>query len=130
MALDLWGRERIVEPPKKKVRRKPVQPIRRPIYCIENNDIEGWFRDNKPASMADVADLRKAMRIKKAVGKYNADSHEARTGRKMLRVIGPTSNVMIVSPAARRLFNKKLRNREVILEVLRDQFSTTQQLVD
>lgn len=130
MPLDIFGRERIIEPPKKKVRRKVEQPIRRPVYCSENNDIKGWFQDNKPETLADVADLRKAMRTKKAVGKYNADSHEARTGRKMLRVLGPVSNVMIVSPEARKLFNQKLRNREVILEILRDQLANASKSAD
>ncbi len=123
MALDLWGREIVVEPPKKKIRRKEVQPIRRPVYCSESNDIEGWFRENKPETLAECEDLRKAIRRKATVGNYGADSHEARTGRKLLRVKGPVSNVMIVSPKARAHFNKRLRNREVYLEVIRDQFA-------
>lgn len=124
MKLDFWGREIIVEPPKKKLRRKEAQPIRRPVYCSENNDIEGWFRDNKPETLAECEDLRNAIRKKASVGKYGADSHEARTGRKLLRVKGPISNVMIVSPKARQHFNKRLRNREVYLEVCRDQFKS------
>ncbi len=123
MAVGLWGREIVVEQPKKKLRHKVAQPIRRPIYCIEGNDIDGWFRDNKPETLEECRDLRKAIRKKATVGRYGADSHEARTGRKLLRVKGPVSNVRIVSPKARKYFNKRLRNREIYLEVLRDQFT-------
>ena len=77
MPLDFWGRERIIEPPKKKIRRKVEQPIRRPVHCRRNIDIKGWFQENRPETLADVTDLRKAMRTKKAIGKYDADSHEA-----------------------------------------------------
>jgi len=122
MALDFWGREIVVEQPKKKLRRKEQQPIRRPAYCSENNDIEGWFRSNQPETLAECDDLRKAIRKKAKVGNYGADSHDARTGRRMLRVKGPVSNVMVVSPKARQHFNRRLRNREIYLEVMRDQF--------
>ena len=123
MAVGLWGREIVVEQPKKKLRQKVSQPIRRPAYCSESNDIEGWFRTNGPETLAECEDLRKAVRKNATVGRYGADSHEARTGRKLLRVKGPVSNVMVVSPKARRYFNKRLRNREIYLEVLRDQFA-------
>jgi len=122
MALDLWGREIVKEPPKKKVRRKEPQPIRRPAYVNANTDIVGWFRDNKPETFSDIADLRKAMKTKKPVGNYSAVSYQTRTGRTFLRVYGPTSDVMIVSRKARALFNKHLRNREYYLDVLREQF--------
>lgn len=122
MARNLWGQEIIPEPPKKKVRRPQAQPIRRPVYCSESNDIVGWFRDNNPASLSEREDLKKAIKKRAKVGRYGADSHEARTGRKLLRVKGPISNVMIVSRRARALFNKRLRNREIYLEVQREQF--------
>jgi hypothetical protein len=122
MPRSLWGQEIIPEPPKKKVRRQQSQPVRRPAYCCESNDILGWFRDNKPDTLSECGDLKKAIRKKATVGNYGADSHEARTGRKLLRVKGPVSNVMIVSRKARAFFNKKLRNREVFLEVQSAQF--------
>lgn len=124
MARGLWGQEVIPDPPKKKVRRPQAQPIRRPVYCSESNDINGWFGDNKPESLSECEDLKKAIRKTASVGNYGADTHEARTGRKLLRVKGPVSNVMVVSRKARALFNKKLRNREIFLEVLRDQFAS------
>jgi hypothetical protein len=124
MTRGLWGQEIIPEPPKKKVRRPQAQPIRRPVYCSESNDIVGWFRDNNPASLSECEDLKKAIKKRAKVGRYGADSHEARTGRKLLRVKGPINNVMIVSRKARSLFNKMLRNREIYLEVQRDQFGS------
>ena len=126
MALDLWGKEIVVEAPKKKPRRKEVQPFRRPAYCGENNDIDGWFRENDPQSLAECDDVRKALRKKSQVGNYEAGIFQARTGTKLVRVKGPVSNVMIVSAAARKYFNKKLRNLEIRLEVYLKQFGTEQ----
>ena len=128
MALDLWGVEIVVETPKKKQRRRAQSDsyIRRPAYCSENNDIDGWFRTNNPQTIAECEDVRKALRKKSQVGNYNADTHTAKTGTKLIRVKGPVSNVMIVSPAARKLFNRKLRNHEAYLEVLLNQFGSEQ----
>lgn len=95
--------EFIPEPPKKKVRRPQAQPIRRPVYCSESNDIVGWFRENNPASLLECEELKKAIKKRAKVGRYGADSHEARTGRKLLRVKGLLNNVMIVSRKARCL---------------------------
>ena len=126
MALDLWGKEMVVAAPKKKPRRKEVQPIRRPAYCSENNDIDGWFRENSPQTLAECEDVRRALLKKSQVGNYEAETFHARTGTKLVRVKGPVSNVMIVSAAARKYFNKKLRNLEIRLEVYRKQFGTEQ----
>ncbi|MCX7308932.1 MAG: hypothetical protein NTZ72_13725 [Afipia sp.] len=123
MARNLFTGELIViEQPKKKARRKEVQPIRRPAYCGESNDIVGWFRENTPQTLAECNDIRKALRLKKRVGKYDADVHDARTGRRLIRVKGPVSNVMIVSKKARAYFSKRLRNREIYLGVFAEQF--------
>ena len=125
MTRNLWTGEIIVEQPKKKKPRwKPPQPIRRPAYTSENNDIVGWFRDNTPQTLEECDELRKALRSKKRHGKYDADVHEARTGRRLIRVKGPVGNVMIVSKKARACFNRKLRNREIYLEVLAAQFKS------
>ena len=126
MALDLWGEEIVVAAPKKKPRRKQVQLFRRPAYCSENNDIDSWFRENNPQTLAESEDVRKALRKKSQVGNYEASIFHARTGTKLVRVKGPVSNVMIVSAAARKYFNKKLRNLEVRLEVYLKQFGTEQ----
>jgi hypothetical protein len=126
MALDLWGEEVVVAAPKKKPRRKEVQPYRKPAYCSENNDIDGWFRENSPQTLAECDDIRKALLKKSQVGNYEASTHHARTGTRLVRVKGPVGNVMIVSAAARKYFNKKLRNHEVRLEVYLEQFGTEQ----
>jgi hypothetical protein len=129
MALDLWGEEIVVaEAPKKKQRRRAESDSyrRRPAYCSENNDIDSWFRENNPETLAECEDVRKALRKKSQVGNYGADSYIAKTGLKLLRVKGPVSNVMIVSAAARKYFNKKLRSREVYLETLLKQFGSEQ----
>lgn len=126
MALDLWGVEIVAKEPKKKNRRR-IQPEsyrKRPVYCSENNDIDGWFRENNPQTLAECEDVRKALLKKSQVGNYGADTHHARTGTKLTRVKGPAGNVMIVSAAARKYFNKKLRNREVYLETLLNQFGS------
>jgi len=126
MALDLWGEEVVVAAPKKKPRRKEVQPYRKPAYCSENNDIDGWFRENSPQTLAECDDIRKALLKKSQVGNYEASTHHARTGTRLVRVKGPVGNVMIVSAAARKYFNKKLRNLEIRLEVYLKQFGTEQ----
>ena len=126
MALDLWGEEMVVEAPKKKPRRKNVQPYRKPAYCSESNDIDGWFRENMPQTLAECDDVRKALSKKSQVGNYEAGIFHARTGTRLVRVKGPVSKVMIVSAAARKYFNKKLRNHEVRLEVYLEQFGTEQ----
>jgi len=126
MALDLWGVEIVVKERKKKNRQRTDSYRKRPVYCSENNDIDGWFRENNPQTLAECEDVRKALRKKSQVGNYGADTHHARTGTKLLRVMGPVNNVMIVSVAARKLFNQKLRNREVYLETLLNQFGSEQ----
>lgn len=60
--------------------------------------------------------------MKKQVDNYKVDTHIAKTGSELTRVIGPASNVMIVSRAARGYFNERLRNLQVFLEVQGDQF--------
>jgi hypothetical protein len=91
MALDLWGVEIVVEAPKKKPRRHVQSESyrKRPVYCSENNDIDGWFRENNPKTLAECNEVRKALRKKSQVGNYGADTHHARTGTKLLRVKGP-----------------------------------------
>jgi hypothetical protein len=86
MALDLWGKEMVVEAPKKKPRCKEVQPFRRPAYCSENNDIDGWFGENSPQTLAECDDVRKALSKKSQVGNYEASTLYARTGTRLVRV--------------------------------------------
>src|SRR6267154_1213777 len=126
MALDLWGVEIIVEQPKKKQRRRVQSESyrKRPAYCSENNDIDGWFRENNPQTLAACEDVRRALRKKSQAGNYEASIFHARTGTKLVRLKGPVSNVMIVSAAARQYFNKKLRNLEIRLKVYLKQFGT------
>jgi hypothetical protein len=127
VALDLWGQEIVVEVPEPKPKRKRVaHRDRRPVYCGENNDIPVWFRENMPQTLAECADVRQALRKKEQIGNYAADEYHAGTGRKLIRLRGPVSNVMIVSPAARKLLNRKLKNRESYLKVLLTQFGTEQ----
>jgi hypothetical protein len=111
----------------KKPEPRRVQPQRRYYpqrqqYVYGDNDIVEWFKLNAPETLAEVEDLRRALKTRKRAGKYDITIIFTHTGKRLIKVWGPKCQVVIVSPSSRKLFNKKLRNREVYLEVLRDQF--------
>jgi hypothetical protein len=126
MALDLWGDEAVVtaevKKPKQRQRSVPERGIRRPSYLSESRDIDGWFRENMPQSLDECADLRKTLRTERRTGNYDSERIVAQTGRKLIRVRGPAGTVMIIGPAARKLFNQKISNRENYLQVIKAQF--------
>ncbi|RTL73631.1 MAG: hypothetical protein EKK36_14240 [Bradyrhizobiaceae bacterium] len=112
----------------KKPKPRRVQPERRYYskrqrYVYGDNDIVEWFKLNAPETLAEVEDLRRALKTRKRAGKYDITIiFTQHTGRRLIKVWGPKGQVVIVSRKSRELFNKKLRNREVYLAVLRDQF--------
>ncbi|EFI53589.1 hypothetical protein [Afipia sp. 1NLS2] len=111
----------------KKPKPRRVQPQRyysqRQRYVYGDNDIVEWFKSNAPETLAEVEDLRRALKTRKRAGKYDITIiFTQHTGRRLIKVWGPKSQVVIVSQSSRKLFNKKLRNREIYLEELRDQF--------
>jgi hypothetical protein len=116
--------EVIVNKPKARNVQPPRQYTRRSQYVYGDNDIVEWFKLNTPETLADVEDLRLALKKRKNVGRYAATTISTQhTGKRLVRVWGPKGVVVIVSRKSRELFNKKLRNREVYLEVLRDLFA-------
>ena len=81
------------EPPKKKVRTRPVaERVIRPAYVGYRNDIDGWYRENRPTTEG-CQDLRAAMKRRKQFGDYLAQSYEASTGRKLIKITGPVGVV-------------------------------------
>ena len=90
MAVDLWGEEILVEEPTKKQKRRAESKScrRRPVYCSENNDIDGWFRENNPQTLAECNDIRKALLKKAQVDNYNAEIHYTRTEKRLVQSQG------------------------------------------
>lgn len=116
--------EVIVKKPKpRRVQSQRRYYPQRQRYVYGDNDIIEWFKLNAPETLAEVEDLRRALKTRKRAGKYDITIiFTQHTGKRLVRVWGPKSQVVIVSQSSRKLFNKKLRNREIYLEVLRDQF--------
>ena len=115
--------EVIVKKPKPRRIQSQRQYRQRQQYAYGDNDIVEWFKLNAPETLAEVEYLRRALKTRKRAGKYDITIiFTQHTGKRLVRVWGPKSQVVIVSPSSRKLFNKKLRNREIYLEVLRDQF--------
>ena len=125
MPKDLWGNENIVEPEpvkKKKKRQSTYYNVGRskPV----STDITLWFSENKPKTLAECADLRKALKTKSRVGKYVVDVFGATKRMKTAYVCGPAGEVALKSPAARKLFNRRLAGIEQIIGVYLKQFGT------
>jgi hypothetical protein len=122
---DIWGNEIIPEPPKPKAKRKKPATTKWNEFWA-NNDMDIWFRDNKPESPDECADLWQAMKKKQLVGNYSAaDYHTKTTGRTFLVVRGPVSQFIIVSSKVKRYFNKRLRRRGEYFKILAAQFSAS-----
>jgi hypothetical protein len=124
----MWGNEIIVEEPTPKPKRKKKTTTTTDWAAIwKNNDMDAWFRDNKPESSGECADLWQAMKKKQTVGNYSAGNYTTKTtGRKFLVVDGPVSQFIIVSSKVKRYFNKRLSRREEYFKILAAQFETGQ----
>jgi hypothetical protein len=117
MPKDLWGNEIIVEPEtvKKKKRQVAYNNVRR--FKPVSTDITLWFSENKPKTLAECADLKKALRTKSKVGKYVVDVLGPKKGMKTVFVCGPAGEVALKSVAARKLFNRRLAAIEQFMEI-------------
>src|SRR6266850_5392283 len=125
MAKDLWGNEIVIEPAsiKKKKKRQVVNYNVRQSKPV-STDIAFWFSENRPKTLADCADLKKALKIKSKVGKYVVDVFGATKGVRIAYVCGPAGEVALKSVAARKLFNKRLAAIEQFIEISLKQFGT------
>lgn len=126
MPSDPWDNKIVVEsaPIKLKKKRQTINPYlwrSKPV----STDIGLWFSENKPRTLVDCADLRKALRTKTTlkVGKYSVDVHGL-AGMRTAYVCGPAGEVALKGVAARKLFNRRLAGIEQIIEVYLKQFGT------
>jgi hypothetical protein len=119
----LWGLPEI-EPvsPKPKPKRKQYGNIERRVYVSTSTDIEGWWKTNRPETLAGCANLRLALKTYRTVQDYSASYRYGRFEQRLVRLAGPNGSVMITSRKARAYFNNKIRNLEVYLETLTSQF--------
>lgn len=131
MPKDLWGNEIVVEP-------KPIKKTKRQstYYNVGRSkpvstDITLWFGENKPKTLAECADLRRALKTKSSskIGNYTVDVSGPK-GMKTTHVCGPAGEVALKSPAARKLFNRRLAGIEQIIEVYLQQFGTEEPVFD
>jgi hypothetical protein len=131
MAKDLWGNEIVVEPApiKKKKKRQVINPYVRQSKPV-STDITLWFSENKPKTLADCADLKRALKSKSKVGKYVVDVVGPTKGVKTIFVCGHVGEVMLKGVAARRLFNKRLAAIEQMIEIYLKQFGTEEPVVE
>ena len=132
MPKDLWGNEIVVQPApvKKKEPRVANYDLRQ--FKPVNTDIAFWFSENRPTTLADCADLKKALRTKSKskVGKYVVDVFETTKGIKTSYVCGPLGEVALKSVAARKLFSRRLAGIKQIIEVYLIQFGTEDPVVE
>jgi hypothetical protein len=126
MPKKLWGTEIVTEPApiKQKLKRQTVNPYRwrsKPV----STDIGLWYSENRPRTLAECADLKKALQTKSnsKVGKYSVDVFGPK-GMKTAIVCGPVGEVALKSAAARKLFTRRLAGIEQIIEVYLQQFGT------
>lgn len=128
----LWGNEIVVEtePVKKKKQRVATYDLRQ--FKPVSTDITLWFSENRPRTLADCADLKKALRTKSKskVGKYAVDMFKTTNGGKIAYVCGPIGEVALKSRAARKLFNSRLAGIKQIIEVYLAQFGTEEPVFD
>ncbi|WP_147293860.1 hypothetical protein [Afipia felis] len=119
----LWGLPEIEpETPKPKPKRKQYGNIERRVYVSTSTDIEGWWKTNRPETLAGCANLRLALKTYRTVQDYSASYRYGRFEQRLVRLTGPNGSVMITSRKARAYFNNKIRNLEVYLETLASQF--------
>ena len=124
----LWGDESPEEEPEL-IKKKKKPPSRNPFLRRNkpvNTDIGQWFSENKPRTLQDCADLKKALRTKTTatVGRYTVDVRGSTRAAEIKYVCGPAGEVALKSVAARRLFNRRLASIEQIIEVYLKQFGT------
>ena len=132
MPKDVWGNEIVVEPKPVTKRKKPqVGNYHLRQFKPISTDMTLWFSQNRPKTLAECADLKNALRTKSEskVGKYAVDVFETTNG-KIAHVCGPAGEVALKSPAARKLFNRRLAGIEQIIEVYLKQFGTEEPVFD
>ncbi len=124
MPKDLWGNEIVVEPKPIKTKKRRVAPYDVRQFKPVSTDITLWLSENRPRTLAECADLKKALKAKSKVGKYAVDVFKSTNGMKTALVCGPAGEVALKSVAARKLFNQRVARIEQVIEVYLMQFGT------
>lgn len=122
----LWGDEEDdAEPEPVKKKKRPVANYDLRQFRPDSTDITLWLRENKPTTLAECADLKKALKTKTTakVGNYTVEVFGPK-GSRVTHVRGPAGLVALKSVAARRLFKKRLASIEDVIETYLKQFGT------